>query len=940
MPIASKRQQRFTHVMKLGGSTVGRAASLSRALEIVAREATAAPLALVVSAFGDSTDELVAAYEEAMRGELGACRARVDKIAAIALEAAGGALAVRGLRGTGLSSLVQQEVAPLRAALGQLSRTREGSAKLRDEVLAHGELLSAAVVAHVLSHAGLPAVRVDARTWLTTDDRFGDASALEPETSTNVAQRIEEWLGEGRPITVHTGFLERTARGETTTLGRNGSDYSAALLAEAIGAKELTVLTDVPGVMTADPAIVPEAYTVPRLTYHEALELAGLGLRMLHPRTVLPLAKAGIPMTIVDTMRPIATGTRVDEAGDSNERRPTCIASLEGMTLLDVEATRETGGKNVAALALGILAAAAIDVWLTALAAHGQGVALVVRAEVAERAAASLDGVLGEIATTRSVEKVAIVTLVAEAMGRTPNVAGRFFAAIGASGICVRASSQGASSRAISCVVDEADLHAAVRAVHAVMNLAPERIHLLVLGKGTVGSQVLAQLEATREARLATHDVDLRLVGLADRRASVFDERTLSPSHAREALLSKVGASTVPADVLPLLERLAHLPSAVLVDCTAADGMADVYAAAFARGIHVVTANKKPLTGPSRERTTLFEAARKAHRTLRYETTVGASLPVVETPELGPHGRSGVSHRRIALRHARVPVVRGHEGSEAVVGRTRGPCARIHRATPARGSRWARRRAEGAHSGPRARPRDGSRRHHGGALRAIAPPRPRRLALVFRGPRGSRRGLRRTDPRTQGRRPFPPVPRHDRAFVGRLGRAREGHCGSYLRRRGPPRGTPPWRGCPDHLHHGALRGSPSRGSRLRGRRRGHCSGSPRGRPRPLPRATRRLLKRRSRSRFWTGNQNQNGGLRTGASHRFGDGPSTCRSKPLLRRQSQLSVNNRSRIRRRSHRTTCNRSSGASSTFSSSRAPPDGKHKSLAVLVRRFILTIP
>jgi bifunctional aspartokinase / homoserine dehydrogenase 1 len=631
MPIASKRQQRFTHVMKLGGSTVGRAASLSRALEIVAREATAAPIALVVSAFGDTTDELVAAYEEATRGDLDAPRARVEKIATVALEAAGGALAVRGLRSTGLSTLVQEELAPLRAALGQLSRTREGSAKLRDEVLAHGELLSAAVVAHVLSHAGLPALRVDARTWLTTDDRFGDASALEPETSTNVAQKSEEWLGEGRPITVHTGFLGRTTRGETTTLGRNGSDYSAALLAEAIGAKELTVLTDVPGVMTADPAIVPEAYTVPRLTYHEALELAGLGLRMLHPRTVLPLAKAGIPMTIVDTMRPVATGTRVDEEGDSNERRPTCIASLEGMTLLDVEATRETGGKNVAALALGILAAAAIDVWLTALAAHGQGVALVVRAEVAERAAAALDGALGEIATTRSVEKVAIVTLVAEAMGRTPNVAGRFFAAIGASGICVRASSQGASSRAISCVVDEADLHPAVRAVHAVMNLAPERMHLLVLGKGTVGSQVLAQLEATREARLATHDVDLRLVGLADRRVSVFDERTFSPSHAREALLSKVGASTVPADVLPLLDRLAHLPSAVLVDCTAADGMADVYTAAFARGIHVVTANKKPLTGPSRERSTLFEAARKAHRSLRYETTVGASLPVVET---------------------------------------------------------------------------------------------------------------------------------------------------------------------------------------------------------------------------------------------------------------------------------------------------------------------
>jgi aspartokinase/homoserine dehydrogenase 1 len=614
-------------VLKFGGSTVGRAASLSRALEIIAREAAKAPLAVVVSAFGDTTDELLAAYEEALRGDATAVSARIEKIAMIALEAAAGALAVRGVRGTGLTTLLGTELAQLQKTLEPIARTREDCPKRRDQVLAHGELLSAAFVAYVLSQTGLPAVRVDARGWLSTDERFGDASALEAETKANVATSLDEWFGEGRPITVHTGFIGRTARGETTTLGRNGSDYTAALLASTVGAAELTVFTDVPGVMTADPAIVAEAYTVPRLTYHEALELAGLGLRMLHPRTVLPLANADIPMTIVDTMHAEAAGTRVDGVGDANERRPTCIASLEGMTLLDVEVKRESGAHNVAALALGALAATNIDVWLTALAAHGQGVALVVRAEVAARAQAAINEALGAIAATRTVDGVAIVTLVAEAMGRTPNVAGRFFAAIGASGICVRASSQGASSRAISCVVDQADLHAAVRAVHAVMNLAPERMHLLVLGKGTVGSQVLAQLEATRDARLANHDVDLRLVGLADRRTVVFDERTLTPSHARAAL----STSTAPAELLPLLDRLAHLPSAVLVDCTAADGMAELYAAALARGIHVVTANKKPLSAPMKERTALFDAARKAHRTLRYETTVGASLPVVET---------------------------------------------------------------------------------------------------------------------------------------------------------------------------------------------------------------------------------------------------------------------------------------------------------------------
>ena len=631
---ASDRPQ----VLKFGGSSLGRAARLGRVLEIVARERSAGPLAVVVSAMGDTTDDLLAAFAAAVRGERGQASALVERIASVALASAGGALSARGvetrdLQQRDLEALIAGELAPLRALLEQVASSRDDSLKTRDRVLAFGELLSSALVAACLRAVGVPAERVDARTWVSTDARHGDASVRMAETRARAATLADGWLGDGQPISVHTGFLGATSDRETTTLGRNGSDYSAAILAAVLDARGVTVWTDVPGVMTADPALVPEAYSVPNLSYREALELAGLGLRMFHPRTMQPLMEANIPLRIRDTMNADAPGTLVDRDGSTDARRPTCIASLDDMALLDLEGTLRSRDARLAPRALTALAAAGVDVWLSATAPVGNGIAIVVRDEASFAAKDALDAefaaerACGEANGTRIAHGVAVVTLVAEAMGRTANVAGRFFAAIGAVGVNVRAASQGATSRAISCVVDAADTAAAVQAVHAVMNLATERVSVLVLGKGTVGAQFLAQMGDGREALSRRHDVDLRLVGVADSRASWFDEASSEPHRA----LERLQVSDANDDVLALLDRLKRLPLPVLVDCTASSGMERVYEAAFGRGVHVVTANKKTLALPTPERDALFAAARRAHRAFRYETTVGASLPVIET---------------------------------------------------------------------------------------------------------------------------------------------------------------------------------------------------------------------------------------------------------------------------------------------------------------------
>jgi aspartokinase/homoserine dehydrogenase 1 len=615
-------------VLKFGGSSLGAGDRLARVLGIVAEERRSGPIAVVVSAFGDSTDWLLSSIDAATAGDVAEANAQVDRVAALASAAVAAAIGAPAVRGLNLAALGSEILAPVRGMLQAVALLRGLSDASRDEILSFGERLSARLVAAAASATGTPAVAVDAREWLVTDDRHGDARVLWEPTLERLAGRPDD-----PRIPVHTGFIGATVAGRTTTLGRNGSDYTAALLARGIGASEVTLFTDVPGVLTADPKLVGEAYPVPALSYREALELSALGLRMLHPRTMVPLLEGGIPLRVRHTMRPEEAGTVVSAGGSADAARATCVTSLENACLVDVEGTHRSSALRVGPRVLAALAERRVPVWFETQPPHGNGVAFVAPGESRDAAVAALTEALGRELADGSVlpprvhHPVTLVTLVAEAMGRTANVAGRYFGALGAIGVNVRAASQGATSRAISSVVDAVDTAAAVRAVHAAFNLSREQVNVLVLGKGTVGSQLLAQLGSEAPKLREAHDLDLRLTGLAGRSASVFDEAGLDPASAAERLAAL--GSRAPVD--ELLDRLARLPVPVLVDCTAADGMEAVYTAAFTRGVHVVTANKKVLALPLAGRDAVFAAARRAHRAFRYETTVGASLPVIET---------------------------------------------------------------------------------------------------------------------------------------------------------------------------------------------------------------------------------------------------------------------------------------------------------------------
>ncbi|MEM1025779.1 MAG: bifunctional aspartate kinase/homoserine dehydrogenase I [Myxococcota bacterium] len=624
--------ERF-HVLKFGGSSLQDPERVSRVLGIV--EAAPGPTAVVVSAAGPTTDLLIEAAARAGDGEDHLANGLVEQVQSLVV---GNAEAVLG-KGPALDDTTPQLEAlygNLRKLLYGVGLLREYTPQTLDLIQSFGERSSALLMAAFLKARGSLARFVDARDWLVTDARFGRALVDWPATAQNLAERADEWR---EALTVHTGYLGRSSDGRTTTLGRNGSDYTATLLARGLGAEDVTIWTDVSGVMTADPGIVPDAYPLARLSYMEALELATFGAKMFHPRTMIPLIEAGVPLRIRNTLTPDAEGTLVDETGHRDPGKPTSVTSLENVALIDIQVRRLDARPRMAERIQRSLEQKDISVWLSTQSAHGQALSVVVPVEHASRAQEAIELELRAELAAKEVRPLEVwmpttlLTLVAEAMGRSVNVAGRMFAALGAVGVNVRTIGQSASSRSISCIVDADETSIAVQAVHDAFNFAHQTVSLLVLGKGTVGSELLEQVASQAETLRAAHDIDLRLIGLADQRRLTFEPEGVPPSDwegrlaaAPEAELGDHGPVT-PA----VLDRLRRLPVPVLVDVTAADGLEGLYQEAFERGIHVVAANKKPLTIDVPARNALLESARSHYRFYAYETTVGASLPVIET---------------------------------------------------------------------------------------------------------------------------------------------------------------------------------------------------------------------------------------------------------------------------------------------------------------------
>ncbi len=605
-------------VLKFGGTSVtGGERVAVIAEEVRRRMADLTPL-VVVSAFSGVTDALTAAARRAAEG--GDHEELEIRLRARHMDAA------RELLGEDVEA--EAEVAARFEGLGRLLRgvalLGECTPRTLDAVLATGEALSAFLVARALARSGLPAHPVDATRWIVTDGAFGEAVVDLPATRAAVAREVATLEG----VAVVPGFTGATAGGEVTTLGRGGSDHSAAVLGVCLPADEVEIWTDVDGVMSADPRVVLEAATLDAMSFDELLELAHWGAKVVHPAAARLLRDRGVPLVIKNTLRPEQPGTRVSVGGGSGGEVPVrALASRSDTTLLQLAARDREDATAITARALAALDRGPVRVMMVTQGSSEASVCLVIPGSQTRRALTvlsqefRLERETGRLEDVRVEEGCAVVTAVGDGMRHRPGIAGRFFGILGNHAINIRAIGQGASERNISVVVSGEDGGAAVRAVHdAFFAPRPRAAELYVAGVGRVGAALLDQL-ATRAAHHR-----LRVMGVGTSRRSALPPGGVDLERWRESV--EAGKESAAALVDAAIASPHH--PRIFVDCTASAELPGEYERLLAAGVSVVAANKIGFSGPERTWAALRDAAREG-AALYHETTVGAGLPVLRT---------------------------------------------------------------------------------------------------------------------------------------------------------------------------------------------------------------------------------------------------------------------------------------------------------------------
>jgi bifunctional aspartokinase / homoserine dehydrogenase 1 len=618
-------------VLKFGGTSIGSAERMGGVAEIVARQAQEGGLLVVVSAVGGVTDALLRGAADAAAGS--------SVIPALARFHSSHRDLLAQLR----DELGAARAAEAEADLGALDRELEnllrGFGLLREcppAALALlsclGERASCALMVRLFAARGLDARLLDPKALIRT---YGPPLAATPDwPATRQAFATAMATAADPPgVAVLPGFFGGDANGRINLLGRGGSDYSAAIAAWALDAELLEIWTDVDGIYSADPRLVPHAAVLPEASYEEAMELSFFGAKVLHPKTIQPAREKGIPVRVRNSFAPDHPGSLVHGEATPAASGARGITFLRGVSLVDVTGSGMAGVPGVAARVFQTLAGAGVSVILITQGSSECAISFAVadldgpQAVEALRQAFAADLAAGALDSIQLRPGYSVVSLVGDGMRDRLGVVGGFAGALASIGVSVVALAQGSTERNISAVVAAADASRAVRQVHAQLFERRSELQLIVWGVGNVGSKLLRKVaeHQSREGRR----VDLKLCGVANSKRCAFDPEGLDPA----AWAPSLAAATLPSCLDGLLAELtrARLVNPVFVDCTSDGRVAAAYGRLFAAGLHVVTVNKKANSAPYEDYRQLHETSDLLRRCFFYETNVGAGLPVIGT---------------------------------------------------------------------------------------------------------------------------------------------------------------------------------------------------------------------------------------------------------------------------------------------------------------------
>lgn len=614
-------------IIKFGGSSIADLDSIQNVLSIIKKASQKEEMAVVFSAFGGVTENLLKCahlarqndpdYQPLLRGMEKRHLQLVKQLIPVQKQSS-------------VLTYVKVRFNELEDLYHGIFLIKEFSPRTSDYVVSFGERISAFILAEALKEVDLDTHFVDARDLIRTNDRFGNAKVIFPTTN----QLIYDFYSKNKGLLVITGFVASTNKGETTTLGRSGSDYTAAIFAAALKADSLEIWTDVTGVMTADPKLVYSAITIPQLSYSEAMELSHFGAKVVFPATMQPAMKRKVPIYIKNTFRPEEEGTLICETSETTKLIKG-ISSLSHISLLNVQGSGLVEVVGVSSRVFGTLAQAQVNVVLISQASSEHSICIAIKSDDADLAREVLEKefqyeiLAGEMDRVQIMPNMAVIAVVGENMKHHPGASGRLFQALGRNNINVSAIAQGSSELNISAVIKQSDLQKGLNALHEAFFLSDNKVlHVFLIGVGLIGKTLIKMIHSQLAKLQEDNMLDIKIHGLANSRFMAFDEDGFDLS-----AMPVPSEKDLPMNLQVFLNTMnsMNFSNSVLVDCTASQEVADTYQRVLESKVAIVTPNKKANSGTLEKYKSLKKLSDQRNIKFFYETNVAAGLPVINT---------------------------------------------------------------------------------------------------------------------------------------------------------------------------------------------------------------------------------------------------------------------------------------------------------------------
>ena len=615
-------------VMKFGGTSVGSVKSILSLKKIVETEARTQPVIVVVSALDGITDKLIATSKMAKQGdehyreEFDAMVKRHHQMI--------DTIITDDKKRVDLFNNVDQLFDQLKSIFYGVYLIHDLSKKTEDTIVSYGERLSSHIVAAMVKNG----VRMNSRDFIRTEKKQGK-HVIDADLTTQLVKEAFKDMND-KAIYVVPGFIARDRdTHETTNLGRGGSDYTASILAAVLNAEVLEIWTDVDGFMTADPKVIKSAYTINELSYVEAMELCNFGAKVIYPPTIYPVCVKNIPIKVKNTFNPEHPGTLIKAKIDDDNKPIKGISSIKGTSLITVTGLSMVGVIGVNRRIFTTLANKGISVFMVSQASSENSTSIGVRDEDAEAAAEVLNAEFAKEIETGAMfpmqveSGLATIAIVGENMKQTPGIAGKLFGTLGRSGISVIACAQGASETNISFVVDGKFLRKSLNVLHDSFFLSEYKVlNIFICGIGTVGGMLLEQIRTQQQFLMQSRRLKLNVVGISDVDNFVLDRDGIDLDN-----YEKILRAGFPANTEHMKEEIVKMNifDSVFVDCTASRQIAQLYQTFLEHNISVVAANKIAASSDYDSYMKLKQTARDRGVWFRYETNVGAGLPIIGT---------------------------------------------------------------------------------------------------------------------------------------------------------------------------------------------------------------------------------------------------------------------------------------------------------------------